>query len=426
MSIEKKNGILCFLILLLSVSFCLAQDADKKWPYHIIDDSSEGPDGVRLLDVNGDNLMDLVTGWEEGNVTRAYLHPGYDKVYSPWPAVSVGRSRNAEDAVFVDLDGDGAYDVVSSTEGGSKRVIFHWAPANKKDYMDEKKWKTEDLPASVNLSPWMYCVPMQIDGQNGIDLVVGGKNRTGSGQDAKPAQARLGWFRSPQNPRDVNGWTYHPLTDSISWIMSLMAADIDGDGNVDVVATDRQECFWLKNPGKNNVNALLTPWKRITLHGNDGTEFPLETQLMFGCIADLDKDGLEDVIITVKPQTILWLRRVDASGLKWEKYPITFAAETGTIKGVAVGDINADGKNEIVFSCSEADIANGTMWLSYNKSPKEPVWQAHTLSGIHGKKFDQVYLYDFNGDGKLDVISTEEQGGERLRGLGVVWYENPL
>ena len=142
---------------------------------------------------------------------------------------------------------------------------------------------------------------------------------------------------------------------------------------------------------------------------------------------DLDGDGLEDVLVAIKPQTILWLRRLDTTGRNWEQYPINMVANTGMMQGVAVGDINGDGKQEIVVSCAIAkDEQHGIFWLSYDKSPQEPIWKAHVLSGTEGKKFDQVFLCDFNGDGKLDVITTEEMDGPKKEGLGVIWYENPL
>src|SRR5262245_18479202 len=117
------------------------------WARHTIDDSSKGSDGVRLADVNGDGLLDIATGWEEGGIVRAYLHPGPDKVRKPWPAVTVGKVRSPEDAVFADLDGDGAVDVVSCCEGSTMTVFVHWAPKDKAKYLEEKEWKTEPFPA---------------------------------------------------------------------------------------------------------------------------------------------------------------------------------------------------------------------------------------------------------------------------------------
>jgi len=48
----------------------LAAGGDTPWARWVVDDSSKGADGVRLGDVNGDGLCDIVTGWEEGGVTR--------------------------------------------------------------------------------------------------------------------------------------------------------------------------------------------------------------------------------------------------------------------------------------------------------------------------------------------------------------------
>ena len=82
------------LFLIAWPSACLAQNAliaGHPWPCHVIDDSSEGADGVRLADVNSDGLQDIVTGWEEGGITRVYINPGPDKVTAKWPAVTVGR-----------------------------------------------------------------------------------------------------------------------------------------------------------------------------------------------------------------------------------------------------------------------------------------------------------------------------------------------
>jgi hypothetical protein len=408
------------------VGFC----QEKEWTLHVIDNSSKGADGVRLFDVNGDGLLDVVTGWEQGGITRIYFHPGYEKVTEPWEFVTIGNTPNVEDAVFVDLDNDGHVDVVTSTEGKSWKVFIHWAPKNKTDYTHSEKWQTEVLPVSDGVNPWMYTVPVQIDGENGVDLITGGKWRTGE----KETSALLGWFRAPQNPRNLIEWTWHPLTTPVKWIMAIRAKDIDEDGNTDILVTDREEIFWLKNPGTKNPEALTKHWERISLHKREPITFPdhfgkIETEkqtVMFGRFADLDQDGLEDIVTAISPRIILYLRRIDKTGRHWEKYPITYEGTTGTPKGVAVADINKDGKQELVVICGGADgEKRGGIWLSYDQSPEEPVWKSHPLSNTEGKKFDDVYLYDFNGDGKLDAITTEEQGSNG-NGLGVIWYENTL
>src|SRR4051812_2647080 len=105
------------LILLASTA---GADDGRAWARHIIDNDLTGADGVRLMDINGDGRPDVATGWEEGGTIRVCLHPGNERVKEKWPGVTVGKVASPEDAVFVDLDGDGNLDVVSSCEGKTR------------------------------------------------------------------------------------------------------------------------------------------------------------------------------------------------------------------------------------------------------------------------------------------------------------------
>jgi len=51
-------------------------------------------------------------------------------------------------------------------------------------------------------------------------------------------------------------------------------------------------------------------------------------------------------------------------------------------------------------------------------------WIYFDISGKKGIKFDRIELLDLDGDGDLDILTTEER--ENNYGLGVIWYENPL
>jgi hypothetical protein len=48
------------------------------------------------------------------------------------------------------------------------------------------------------------------------------------------------------------------------------------------------------------------------------------------------------------------------------------------------------------------------------------------ISGAPGVKYDLVVLVDMDGDGDLDVLTSEETAEDgSKKGLGVIWYENP-
>lgn len=385
-----------------------APRSENCWARHTIDNSFYGADGIRLFDVNGDHLEDIATGWEEGGKVRVYLNPGYLKSNQSWPSVTVGSVGSPEDAVFADLDADGAVDVISATEGKSNTAFVHWAPTLEGQYLKASEWQTDVLGNTLLNQRWMFMLPMDMDHRNGIDIVTGSK---GPG-------AAIGWFEAPVNPRDVTKWNWHLLYKA-GWIMSLLAYDIDKDGDLDIVSSDRRGgrsgVLWLENPGKDSIGKSW-PEHRIGPVG--------EYEAMFITIADLDADGSSDIIAATKGGAIYFFRQMSNKPLAWDARQIAMPNNTGTGKAVAVGDIDGDGHNDIVFSTEAArDSAEGIMWLSFVKSPLDRTWFSHGISGPAGRgtKYDLVELLDVDGDGDLDVVTTEEKSE-----LGVVWYENPL
>ena len=382
----------------------------EDWKVHVIDGEGVGADGVRLADVNGDGLLDIASGWEQQKEVRVYIHPGAKKVTQPWPKVVVGTSEASsgtggpEDAFFSDLDGDGAFDVVSSWE--SSEIFIHWAPADPDDYLDEDAWTTQLLPAS-KIKKWLIAAPMQIDGKNGPDLVAGAK--------AGYKSDEVVWFESPADPRNLSAWKSHVMTDQAGWMMGLLPEDMDGDGDPDALLGVRKEdkgVKWLENPGPGEQQT-----QKWTVHDlSDGTN-----GAGFVTTADLDQDGLEDVLAPVmKPSVegegILQIfRRLEQDGSDWQTIEIGLPdPKVGKYgKGVAVGDIDLDGRNDVVVT-----YEYGPMYLMQHDGNIGPGHWTHQRIG-NGSKFDDVMLYDIDQDGDLDALTTDENDRQ------VIWFENP-
>jgi hypothetical protein len=368
------------------------------WTRHTIDSSSRGADGVRIADVNGDGLMDLTTGWEEGGVIRVYLNPGADKSKQPWPAVTVGHVKSPEDAVFADIDGDGNIDVVSSCEGKTRQMFIHWAPPVANSYLQASDWRTDKIPCADVDQMWMFCLPMQIDGQFGVDLVVGSKG----------PHASVGWLQAPANPRELAAWKYHRLYDA-GWIMSVLARDMDGDGDRDVLVSDRKGStrgvLWLENPGSGDASSDER-WNTHRLGAAD-------REVMFLAVGPSDGDFPGSIFAACSGSGIAIL-----SPPLWTLTEIAMPDNCGTGKGIAVTDVNLDGSTDVIFTCENANgNKSGVRWLS--RSPNGD-WNDHEISGPEGIKFDRIELLDLDQDGDLDVITCEERTN-----LGVIWYENP-
>jgi len=366
--------------------------ADQPWKRHTIDNTSRGADGVRPLDVNGDGLPDLCTGWEEGGVIRAYLHPGHAAVKQPWPAVTVGKVKSPEDAVFMDVNRDGAVDVISSCEGRQQTVFVHLAPTKPEDYLDAGAWKTQAILASEKQSRWMFALPCQVETGKSVELVSGSKSPKGA----------VGIFRQDNSGQ----WKWNKLTDA-GWIMSLTPEDINQDGHTDLLFSDRKGnsrgVYWIDLSSEAQS-------RRPNLIGGIGHE------VMFLDAGDLDQDGNRDVVCATYGDTILWFRRTGKEP-NFEQIKIPMPANTGTGKSVKIADVNLDGQNDLVLSCGNSGKKHGVMWLQ----KREGEWIAHPISGVEeGIKFDLLQLIDLDGDGDQDVLTCEERDN-----LGVIWYENP-
>lgn len=414
LSVRANYRLTLTLLAIATFHFaCFFQEASASWTRHTIDNTSLGADGARSMDVNEDGLPDIVAGWEQGGVSRIYLMNREAGQLPTWTTIEAGPAPSVEDALLVDVDQDGAVDVISSTEGSNKKVLIHWAPSNPDDYSNSKKWNTETL--FEDGSRWMFAIAMDVDGKNGPDIVVGGK-----GDDAK-----VGWLESPQNPRDTAAWKFHHLCDA-GWIMSLISSDMDGDGDQDILMSDRKSTLggirWLENPGKKSAK-LDSPWKNRWIVNH------LE-ESMFIDTYDFDEDGSDEIVAPYYDEKnqgqMSIFNPLDLS--TWRETRITYPDNMGRAKALSVGDINLDGKPDLVLSTEGAyEGRSGVVWLEYPESWNDSNWTVHDISGADGLKFDLNLLLDIDADGDLDIVNTEEannaSGGKR--GLGLIWYENP-
>ena len=395
-----------FLIPLLQLVGCIGfgspsfptttwDDSTTPWVRHTIDSSSQGADGVKLHDVNADGLADITTGWEEGGVVRVYLHPGADKAKEPWPAVTVGQAPSVEDAVFFDTGSDGRIDVISSTEGETRNLFLHEAPAEELSYADSSAWNTRPIAASAGRMQWMFAIPFDMDRDGRADLVAAGKNEN----------AEIGWFGVDNV--DPSSWTWHPIA-PVGWVMSIIATDLEGDGIHEIVYTDRRGTGRGVHVLRNEPGAGAASWISEQLFGDQGFE------LMFMAIGDVAGDSNQEILVASMRRGLLVIEYSRRKGVFAHTVP--FPTGVGTGKGVAIGDLDGDGNNEIVITCENAAGVHGVYYLSR----LEDRWVAHDVAGLEGTKFDRIELLDIDLDGDLDILTCEE-----TENLGVIWYENP-
>ena len=376
--------------------------AGQTWKRHTIDSSDatvgkRGADGVRLADANHAGHLDVVTGWEEGGAVAICFNPGPQRASEAWSSVTVGSIPGVEDAVLSDLDGDGRLDVISCAEGRLNQVQIHWAPRDAEDYMNPDRWTTNPIRASAGLR-WMYALPMDMNDDGRIDVVVGAKNNN----------AMVGWLENPPETRDASAWKLHKLAPA-SWIMSLESIDMNHDGHMDILYSDRRGTepgiYWLENPGRGGKT-----WSRHLL-GGEGEEV-----MFLGTYQHRSSNQIEVICATLEGKAIQ-LTQQDANTWKTQEHGLPLGLTAGKAAGLA--DINLDGRLDWVVTTEaqrEPDDLNAVAW----KENLGDGWKDHPISDLSGRKFDRFEMIDLDGDGDLDLLTCEE-----VHDLGVFWYENP-
>lgn len=211
-------------------------------------------------DVNGDGRVDIVSpyGWWEqpanANSSASWAH--HPVAFARWPRA--GASPGGAEMRVFDVNGDGLNDVVTSLEAHGWGLAWF---EQKRSASGEASWTQHiimddyatDNPGGATFSELHALTTADIDG-DGIEDIITGKRMfahldTYTDPDSQ-GDAVLYAFRTVRNPQAPGGAEFVPeLIHNRSGVGSqLQTADLNGDGAVDVLtATDRGTfIFWGK------------------------------------------------------------------------------------------------------------------------------------------------------------------------------------
>jgi FG-GAP-like repeat len=416
-----------------------AIDLGTKWERHTIAAGSntlKGSDGVHLADINNDGRFDAVSGHEQSHKVSVSLHPGFGAVESPWPTVVIPTNDlvGPEDAVFADVDGDGRKDVIVGAEGG-QRVVVLFAPTNPSDLLIPNKWTRVDLAASINVMRVLRVALANVAGDSRPEIVVGGK-------EGNMTPATIGYYTltNPSMPRLSASWTYTSIR-PVGWVMQMFVLDVEGDGDRDIVYTDR-DSIDVDVPGPLPDNSAMgLRWLESSSNTTPTwTDHQISTSRgdhKWFDIVKWDGDNDLDIVDCRSTDTIhennLWLN--NGGWQSWTQVVIPEPSGVGRCQHITFTNVDNAGALDLGITYSHADDGrSGVIWLHNAGTAAAPVWERGEISGNgpgDGIKFDNLVWYDIDNDGDLDAVTSEQHEPDPPPppagpGLGVIWYENPL
>ena len=226
-----------------------------------------------------------------------------------------------------DLNGDGKPDIVI---GGAKGPLVWYRNPD---------WKKLAIAAGGYNT--VAGAAVDVDGDGDLDIALGG----------------VVWFENPgpQGDPTKNPWKAHVVDNRRGH--DLLAADLDGDGKVDLVMRD-QSAFGSKSGHSIFLYKQITPtrWTMRELRCGEGEGIR---------VADLNGDGRPDIVIGGS-----WFENSgDLLKGPWTEQIFTAQWNYPHTK-VASGDLNGDSRPDI--SLAPAELKGGSHRIAWYESPADP------------------------------------------------------
>ncbi|OFX38062.1 MAG: hypothetical protein A2X03_03770 [Bacteroidetes bacterium GWA2_40_15] len=364
---------------------------------------------VGAADLNKDGIPDIILAHseKEGYPLSWYSVTSIDKVKTgPWVEQHIVAVFDWCETVDIgDIDNDGALDIMAA------KFRRHNKPG-------EGTWNLPPYPISVfynkrgDASVWTR---QDID-QEGI--YAGSLGDLGSDGDLDivgplsyfTAPLRIWENKTSDHKRVLNSWTYIKADSSRERItdkdrpnglktFGLDMSDVTKDGYKDIVAGR----YFYRNP-EGNMTGL---WPRSDLGSlYDGVLF-----------TDVDGDEYGDIIAQHFPG-VYWLEAEDTKGKSWKAMEIGTLPPTGHLnsQGHETAQIMPGGKPEIIIATEE-----GLFYFEIPKDPMKIPWPKIKVASGHTMD-EGIGFGDIDGDGFIDLAVGKVYGNEKAR--GVVWYKN--
>ena len=326
-------------------------------------DEVAAPEDAAIADVNGDGFPDVLVAAELGHLI--YLqNPGKNARSMPWPRLILPMTKNQGSYLrvfFADFNNDGQVEATTANKGAQRPGPKDYARSTPVlllkvdgDPLAADGWK-QTILGHYSIPQNAETVDLDQDGDT--DIVIGSRG-----------EQRIAWFENIGRNGDLN-FQEHAIGIIGAQIhgFNLAYADINKDERLDIIGASTEALYWLEQP------ALIDDgW----LAHKIGTFIP---DSITGLVAaDINQDGHLDIMAgsysrgtrTAEADAKVddplgrlgWFENPGVLNGDWARHDIS-RRKRGMFDKFVARDMDADGDIDFVGTRGNSDQLDGVFWL---------------------------------------------------------------
>ena len=363
------------------LGLCLASTMSfaQTFTTNLVSSGVTGAYCVQPADIDGDGDIDIVTGAHGSNEVAWFENT--DGLGTFGTGSIVGNMTTPVSVFPVDMDGDSDIDILAASNGGD---AIYWSENT--DGLGT--FSTPQLVANgLDGARTVFAADMNNDGW--MDVIC-----------ASYLDNKISYFQSS----DGQGAFAAPLTITsfAAGASSVVAADINGDGDLDILYTafNNDQIVWSENTGSGTFNNPSNLISDVIDGVNAAVAF------------DLDGDNDLDVVSTsTEGDVISWFENTDGAGTFGPEQVIDNTGDRPF--DVTAGDLDGDGDLDIIAALFLDDKIS---W--FENTDGQGTFSTENVISTTASDAIFVSTADIDGDGNLDILSASY--GDNT----VEWYKN--
>lgn len=340
------------------------------WQNTTLAEGSEvaAPEDVAIGDVNRDGFPDVLVAAELGHII--YLqNPGKAGRGKTWRRLILPMTQNQGSYLrvfFADFNNDGRLEATAANKGAQRPGPKDYARSTpvsilhvEGDPLDAEGWRKTVLG---RYSIPQNAEPIDLDQDGDKDIIVGSRG-----------EQRIAWF---ENVSDRGGLAFKEHAIGIIGTQisgfNLTYADINGDERVDIIGASRHALYWLEQPANIDDGWLaheIGTFSPDSITGLIAADINDDGHLdiMAGSYSRVNRTAEQDARVNDALGRLGWFENPGSVDKSWIRHDIS-RRKRGMFDKFIARDMDGDGDLDFVSTRGNSGEFDGVFWLEQVRS----------------------------------------------------------